>query len=283
MKIKVVADRTADIPESLLKKYNITQQFLPLTLGSTEYMDGINITPDDIYNHFEKTGHLPKTSAPNPTMVREFYDKVFAEEKCDAIIHFTISSELSVTYNNSVLAAEGLPVFVVDSLSLSTGITLQVLYACDLIEQGLKAEEVYKKVVARRDKVQASFVVGNLKFLHKGGRCSGVAMFGANLLGIRPSIELRAGRMEVGKKFRGKIKDVLGDYVNNTLEKWNTPDKKRVFVTHTLMGEGLPEYVVSLLKDKFDEVIENTAGCTITSHCGKGTLGILYYNDGGDK
>ena len=281
MKIKVSADMTADITPELLAKHNITQQYLPISLGDKEYLDGVDITPQTIYEHFDKTGQLPKTAAPNPVVVREFYEKTLAEDGgYDALIHFTISSDLSVTYNNSVMAAEGLPVYVVDSRSLSSGITLQVLYACDLVAEGkLSAEEIFNKVVARRDHVQASFVIGNMKFLHKGGRCSGVAAFGANLLGIKPSIELRDGRMEVGKKFRGKAKDVLAEYIKYTLDTQNKPDKRRVFVTHTLMEAGLTEHAVDLVKGKFDELIENTAGCTITSHCGKGTLGILYYND----
>ncbi|MCL2540730.1 MAG: DegV family protein [Firmicutes bacterium] len=277
MKIKVTTQATADLSPELLKEYNVSFLPFPISLGDKEYVDGENITPSDIYKFFDETGLLPKTAAPNPTVIREFFEENL--KGYDAIIHISISNELSMVLANAKMAAEGLPVYIVDSRSLSTGIGLQVLYACDLAKQGLKPEEIQQKVQDRALSVQASFICGNLKFLYEGGRCSAAKAFMAHVLGIRPLIELNDGRMGAGKKkFRGKMKIVLKEYVDHILENFNNYDKKRVFVTYTQMDQELVDMVVDMVKGKFDKVYAYEAGCTITSHCGKGTLGVLYFN-----
>ena len=212
MKIKITADSTCDLGAELVKKYNIG--ILPVTIiaDDKEYLDGVNITTDQLFPIVEKTGQLPKTAATNPTVFEEFFKKELESDGgYDAIIHFDISSKISSLYQNAQVASQNFDnkVFVVDSMSLSTGVGMQMLYACELAQKGLSAEEIFEKVMARRNAVQASFVIDTLKYLYKGGRCSRLAMFGANLLKIKPVIVLKDGKMDVDSKPRGKYADVV--------------------------------------------------------------------------
>ena len=200
----------------------------------------------------------------------------------DAIIHFNLSSEMSVTHQNALNASKEFKnVYVIDSRSLSTGVGLSVLYACELRDKGLKAEEIVEKVKARIPYVQASFIINKLDYLHKGGRCSSIALLGANLLKIKPSIEVVNGKMGMAKKYMGKFEKCIVNYVNDTLTKYNNMDTTRVFLTHTKTASENIELIKNILKEKanFKEIIETTAGSTITSHCGENTIGILYFND----
>ena len=282
MKIKITADSTADLSKELCEKYNITQLPLCITLGENIYTDGVNITPDMIYHHVSSTKQMPKTSAINSEQYKNFFNSVLAEGY-DAIIHFNISSEMSVTHNNAKLAAEDFNnVFVVDSKTLSTGTGLQAMYASELASQEkFSAEEIYNKVIARIDDVQSSFILDKLDYLYRGGRCSAVSMFGANLLKIKPSIEVKNGKMGVGKKYMGKYDKCVLKYVQDILNTYKNPDYTRIFVTHTKVDPELVNTVIDYLKQnsKFKEIIKTTAGCTITSHCGPNTLGILFYSN----
>lgn len=283
MKIKITADSTCDLGAELVKKYNIG--ILPVTIiaDDKEYLDGVDITTDQLFPIVEKTGQLPKTAATNPTVFEEFFKKELESDGgYDAIIHFDISSKISSLYQNAQVASQNFDnkVFVVDSMSLSTGVGMQMLYACELAQKGLSAEEIFEKVMARRNAVQASFVIDTLKYLYKGGRCSRLAMFGANLLKIKPVIVLKDGKMDVDSKPRGKYADVVMKYVEYILGKFKTPDKTRCFITYTTLDDEIVRMIEEKIKPIFKEILITRAGCTVATHCGRNTVGILYYNDG---
>jgi DegV family protein with EDD domain len=279
MKIRITSDSTTDLSPATLIERNIAILPLYVTLGQNTFLDGVTLTPDGIYEFYKKEKQLPKTAARSPEDNRVFFAGVL-KEGYDAIIHFTISDKLSMTYQNAASAAKEFDnVYVIDGKSLSTGTGLLMLYASDLVEEGkLSAAEIAQKVAARVDSVQASFVVDTLEFLYKGGRCSGLAYVGGSILGIKPCIKLSDGTMGVRKKFMGRLSKVLLRYIDDILETYNNPDKTRCFVTHTKMPEGATEAVIEHIKSKgiFAEILDTTAGATITTHCGEGTLGLLY-------
>lgn len=279
MKIAITCESTVDLPQEILKKYNI--QTLPFTviLGEKEYADG-DVTFDDIYQFVQKNKVLPKTSAINKAQFQEFFAKQL--ESADAVVHISLSSKISSACQNAKdVAAQMQNVFVIDSLSLSTGIALLAIHARELANAGLDAAEVAQRVSARVPSVQASFVIERLDYLYKGGRCSALAYFGANLMKIRPSILVKDGQMGSHKKYRGSMEKVVENYCEDTLKEFSTPDLTRAFVTHTT---ATPEMVAAarkaLEKRGFKEILDTTAGATISSHCGEHTLGILFINDG---
>lgn len=275
--IVITSDSTSDLSIELRERYNISVLPLGVTLGDKAYKDGVDITPDDIYAHHAKTGELPKTTAANVDECINFFKKFVDEGK--TVIHFSISSDMSSTYNNGRLASmEFDNVYVIDSGNLSTGEGLLVVAAAEMAEQGLGAEEIVAKIEDLVSKVDASFVIDNLEYLHKGGRCSALAMLGANVLKLKPCIEVKNGSMGVGKKYRGRYGDVLKTYVNERLANVDDIDTSRVFVTHAGCDEEIVNAVVEQVKSKgiFKEVFLARAGCTISSHCGADTLGVLF-------
>ncbi|HEY8390952.1 MAG TPA: DegV family protein [Clostridia bacterium] len=281
MKIKITGDSTLDLSPELLEKYNISLMPLEVNLGSDTYLDGVNITRQDIYDYEKNTGKLPKTAARSAQVYKEFFEQ-FLNEGYE-VIHFSISSFLSSSNQSANMAANELKgVYVIDTLALSTGSALLALYAYDLAQEGKTAQEIVDAVNARIPHVQTSFIIDTLNYLYKGGRCSKLQLFGANLLKIKPTIIMKDGKLDVGKKFRGPMLKVVQGYVQDILETFNTPDTKRVFITHTDAPQEVVDAVRNMLKEKFDfaQILETKAGSTVTSHCGKGTLGILYINDG---
>ncbi len=280
MKIKITADSSCDLSDEIIKKNNFTILPVHITLGDKEYSDARDITQEEFYKFLKETSVMPKTSAYNAVEAEEFFkQQLESDGGYDAIIHFTISSKLSVIYQNSVNAAQQFAgkVFIVDSMSLSTGVGLQMLYAQDLVNEGLDAKVIFEKLLERREKVQASFVIDKLTYLHKGGRCSAVALLGSNLLQIKPIIILKDGEMKVGKKLMGKFEKTVTQYVNYILETYPDIDRKRCFITHTPIDAEIVAGIREQIKDKFDEIIETEAGCTVGTHCGPNTIGILYY------
>lgn len=275
--IVITSDSTSDLSIELRERYNIIVLPLGVTLGDKAYKDGVDITPDDIYAHHAKTGELPKTTAANVDECINFFKKFVDEGK--TVIHFAISSTMSSTYNNGRLAAmEFENVYVIDSGNLSSGEGLLVIAAAEMAEQGLGAEEIVAKIEDLVSKVDASFVIDNLEYLHKGGRCSALAMLGANVLKLKPCIEVKNGSMGVGKKYRGRYGDVLKTYVDERLANVDDIDTSRVFVTHAGCDEEIVNAVVEQVKSKdiFKEIFLARAGCTISSHCGADTLGVLF-------
>ena len=276
-KIIISSDSTCDLSAELKEKYGIKIIPLGITLGTQVYRDGVDITPEDIYAHHEKTGELPKTTASNVGECIDYFTEL--KKDGDTIIHFTISSAMSSTYNNTCMAAEEFDdVYVIDAQNLSTGSGLLVLAAAEMANSGMEAPAIVEELEKLVPCVDASFVIDSLEYLHKGGRCSAVAMLGANLLKLKPCIEVKNGSMGVGKKYRGAYGRVLSEYVDERLQNVDDIDTSRVFVTHAGCDEDIINAVVEQVKSKgiFDEVLLTRAGCTVSSHCGANTLGVLF-------
>jgi DegV family protein with EDD domain len=277
MKIKLISDSTCDLSKELIEKYDI--EILPLFVGvgDKNLRDGVEITPEDIYDYVDKSGKLPTTAAPNIdsflTVFRRWRDEGYE------IVHFNISGDFSSSYRNACLAAEEVGgVYVVDTRNLSTGQGLVVLYGAELLAQGKSAAEIAEACAAVTPKVEASFVVDSIDYLRKGGRCSAVAALGANLLKLKPCIEVIDGKMTPSKKYRGNIGKVILQYVDDRLRDRDDIDLHRIFITHTRCDDEIITRVEEKIKSYFDfgEILETTAGCTVTSHCGPYTLGILF-------
>ncbi len=279
MKIKITSDSTCDLSPELIEKYNIAILPLYVVMGDDNLKDGEEATPEDIYSYVDRTGVLPKTSAPNLSDYTDLFQK-YLDEGYDEVVHFNISSDFSSAYATACLAAADVGnVRVVDTRNLSTGSGLVVLHACEMAQNGATAEEIAKDCAELTDRVEASFVVDSIDYLHKGGRCSSVAALGANLLKLKPCIEVCDGKMKSAKKYRGNIDRVIINYVTDRLLDRDDIDKHRIFVTHTKCSEQIVQDVkdkINELSPGFDEILETTAGCTITSHCGPYTLGILF-------
>ena len=277
MKIAITAESTIDLPKELLEKYEIITIPFSVILGDNEFKDG-EITSGDIFKFVEENKILPKTSAINEAQYAEFFESVLKDY--DAVVHFCLSSEISSACSHAKAAKDNMNnVFVVDTKSLSTGIALLAIYARELANEGKTAEEIAKLCEARTKDVQASFVVKKLDYLHKGGRCSSIALLGANLLSIRPEIVLSEGKMVSAKKYLGKMEKVIEKYCKDVLLDNSNPDTKYAFVTYTTATDEMVNIAKSALQNAgFETIYETTAGATITSHCGENTLGILFLN-----
>lgn len=276
-KILITCDSAADLPPELIEQYGI--QILPLTIafGDETFTDGIDITPDELYKRYAKTKQLPKTSAVNVADCTLFFH--WLTEQGYTIIHFSISSELSSTYNHCCIAAQKMNnVYVIDSQNLSSGITLLIITAAELAKQGKTATEIADYCSKLRNDIHTSFVVDNLEFLRKGGRCSSLEALGANLLHIKPCIVVQNGKMTVGHKYRGKFSKVLNNYIHNELTNPENIVSDFIFLTHAGCEETLiqqcKEEIQKLVPDK--KILIVKAGCTISSHCGPNTLGVIY-------
>lgn len=277
--VVITADSTCDLPGYLVKKHGIEISPLGIQLGIESYQDGVDITPDDIYSYYHQTKVLPKTAAVPPIAYAELFKKHTSQGK--AVVHINLSSAISSTYQNAVIAAEEFDdVYVIDSKNLCTGLGLLVLKACDLRDEGFGAQEIAGRIKTLKYKVNSSFVLDTLEFLHKGGRCSGLTKLGANLLGLKPSIVVnnQDGAMSVGKKYRGKIEAVYAQYARDVMKNISNMDRRRIVVAHS----GISQEKIDILQREvslagiFDEVIVARAGCTITAHCGPGTAAIMY-------
>ena len=276
-RVIIASDSTTDLGSELIARYGVQIQPLSVGLGDKQYADGVDIDPDMIYAHYEKYKELPKTAAPNIAAFSDFFGKLTANG--DEVVCFTISAEMSSTYQSARLAAmdyEG--VHVVDTRNLSTGGGLLVVAAAEMARAGHSAAEIAEACRALTDKVDASFVVDDLEFLHKGGRCSAVAAFGANLLQLKPCISVHGGKMGVGKKYRGKFATVLGKYVQDRLGDGSDVRPECVFVTHAGCDAPVVEACVAQVKGILPDanVYITRAGCTVSSHCGRNTLGVLF-------
>ena len=278
MKIAISVESTVDLSKELIKQYNLEMIPFTVLLGETAYLDG-EITSQDIFDFVAKEKVLPRTSAINDFQYREYFDGLIAKGY-DAIIHISLSSEISSSFSHAELASTKYDnVYIIDSRSLSTGIALQAIYAAKLRDKGLEPEEIVKKVKARIPYVQASFVIQTLEYLHKGGRCSGLLRFGATILRIKPQIIVSDGKMAPAKKYIGRKTQVIAGYC-----KFANPDLSVAFVTHTQATPEMVAVAIEALKNRgFKTIYETNAGATITSHCGPQTLGILFINDGMDE
>ena len=275
MKIAISCDSTCDIPKDLIEKYNIHLMPITILLGSEERKDGIDVSPQDVFDYAEKSGELARTSAVNVYEYLEYFKKL--RENYDAVIHFSLSFGISSTGNNALSASHDVDnVYVIDTKSLSSGSGLLALSCVDKIQEGKDIDTIVNELNAEADKVQASFLVDTLKFLYKGGRCSSIALLGANLLKIKPRISLVNGKMEMTKKYRGSISDALIKYFEDIVKEVE-PNKRRVFVTYSSPVEPARTIILDKLKKiGFEEILESSACATISTHCGPKTLGILY-------
>lgn len=275
-KTMIFSDSTCDLPKSITDARNIIINPLTIVFGDDNKIDGVDITPDDVYAFYAKTGMLAKTTATNIAEHEEFIKSNLKDSM--GAVYFTISSEMSSNNNYANVAAEEFEnVYVIDSRNLSTGIGLLVLHAADLADQGKTAKEIYDEIVSMTDRVDASFIVDTLEYLHKGGRCSSIAALGANLLKLRPCIQVKDGKMSVAKKYRGKMSDVLKTYVKEKIADVDNLDGNRIFITNSGNCEEIEKELEQIVREVYPdkEIILNRAGCTVSSHCGPGTLGIL--------
>lgn len=274
-KVKICADSVCDLSKELKSRYGISTVPLYVNKGDETLKDGVEITQKDVFAYYRETGKLCTTAAVNIDDFTEFFKAQL--EGYDELVMITISSEFSSCFQNANIAAEDFPnVRVVDSRNLSTGEGLVAVSAAKLAQQGLSADEIVKKLEEIIPKVDATFFVANVEYLHKGGRCSSIAVLGANLLKLKPCIAVQNGKMTVVKKYRGGIEKVIRDYVKEKLESAEVDDNL-IFITHTTSESNTALTAEEIRKYKdFKEIATTDAGCTVACHCGEDTLGILF-------
>lgn len=282
MRYQITADSTCDLSPQQLEQYHIRIIPLYVQMGGESYRDGVNVTPDDIYRHVAAGGSLASTAALNP----EDYHAVFAEAsaRCDFVLHICISAEFSSCYQNACLAAQEFEnVYVVDSRNLSTGHGHVVLEAVRMAESGMAPEKIVEQLNGLTARVDASFILDRLDYMKKGGRCSAVTLLGANLLKLRPCIEVQNGKMAVAKKYRGSFQKCVMEYITDRFAGCGDLVLDRIFITHSGgIDQNIIDEAEKLVRSlqPFKEVCVTRAGCTVSCHCGPGTLGILYIRKG---
>ena len=280
MKIRMTADSTCDLSPDLLRKYNVGIVPLSVIIDGEVFHDGVDVTPRDVFRAAE-AGKSVRTAAVNTYEYREFFTEQL--KTCDQLVHICISSEFSTCYSDALEASREMDnVFVVDSRNLSTGSGLLVLEGAEMAAGGMEGAEIAETLRKRTSLVDASFVVRTVDYLRRGGRCSGLEAMGAKMLHIRPSIVVREGRMHPGEKYRGRYEHYLKHYIRDLLENDSDIDFRRVFITHSPSEEGLVRFAIDTVKSYglFREVLETMAGCTICTHCGPDTLGLLFMRKG---
>ena len=277
MRIKISSDSTCDLTKELCEKYDITLMPLTVIKDGKPFADGVDITPADIFDHVAGGGGLCSTTAMNIGEYTEMFEKYSAQY--DGVIHINLGSGFSSCYQNACLAAEDYEnVRVIDSQNLSTGQGLVVLKACELAQSCNDLDELASQLREFTEKVEASFLLDQLTYMVKGGRCSTVAALGANLLNLKPCIEVKNGKMGVVKKYRGNYAKCLASYVKERLAERDDIDRNTLFVTHTVISDECEAAVEDAVKEygNFENVYNTQAGCTVSCHCGPGTLGVLF-------
>lgn len=277
MRIKIISDSTCDLSKELLEKHDIALMPLTIVKNGKSYSDGINITPADIFAHVAAGGDLCSTAAINMSEYVDLFSK-YANDY-DGVLHINISSEFSSCYQNaSLAAAEFDNVRALDSRNLSTGQGLVVLKACELAKTCESLDQLHEELVAFTGKVEASFLLDQLRYMVKGGRCSAVVALGANLLNLKPCIEVKNGKMSVVKKYRGNYAKCLASYVKDRLTGRDDLDKGTLFVTRTPVTNECLNAVKDAVDQyaDFENIYWTEAGCTVSCHCGPATLGVLF-------
>lgn len=278
--VVITSDSTCDLSQELLDRYDIPVIPLTITLGEDTFLDGSNFTPLDMYARYKQDGTLPKTSAPSVQEFLDFFSQ-FTEKGCE-VVHLDISSELSNTYNAACMAAEELGhVHVVDSRMLSSGVGLLAIEGAECRDRGMGAQEIAEHLRGLTGKVQTSFVLDTLQFMWKGGRCSAVSALGANLLSLKPGLEMKDGKLGVYKKYRGNIKNVYKQYVKERLQ-GRKVRPGHVFITESgEVDNAVLEEICALVRETIpvQEIHHTMAGCTVSTHCGPKTLGILFIEE----
>ena len=277
MKIKIISDSTCDLTPELLAKHNITLAPLTVVKGDEQFKDGVTITPAEIFAHVAAGGALCTTAANSIGEYIDLFDEF--HDDYDGILVITIGSGFSACYQNACAAAADYPnVRVIDSRNLTSGQGLVVLKACELAETATDLDDLANTLRDYTEKVEASFVVDKLDYLAKGGRCSSAAALGANLLNLKPCIEVKDGKMTVGKKYRGNYAKCLANYVKERMDGREDIDRSVLFIARTTLSDECYQAVKDAVATygHFETVYETTAGCTISCHCGPGTLGLLF-------
>ncbi len=277
MSIKITSDSTCDLSRELLDRYDITLAPLSVIMDGRAYKDGVEIEPRDIFSHVERGGALCSTSAVNVDDYRALFERLSGEY--EAVIHITIGSGFSACYQNASIAASSFPnVHVVDSQNLSTGQGHLVIEAAQLAKEGVNAIEICSRLNAMRSRVQASFILDRLDYMQKGGRCSAVVALGGKLLKIKPCIAVRDNAMGMADKYRGSFDKCVEKYVKDCLKDRKDLRLDRIFITHSPVDEGAVQAARETIRKyaDFAEILETSAGCTVSCHCGPGTLGVLF-------
>ena len=277
MAITVTSDSTCDLSKALVEEYHIG--IIPLTVmkDGMALRDGVDITQQDIFAYTAATGKLCSTAAVSEYDYTEFFRPLSAEY--DAVIHITISAEFSVCYQNACAAAKRFDnVYVVDSRNLSSGQGHIVIEAAQLASSGMKPEEICDQIRALTPRVEASFLLDRLDYMVKGGRCSSVAALGANLLKLKPCIEVIDGKMKVVKKYRGAYDRCIASYVTDRIAGRDNLRRDRMFITHAAAESSTVAIAKKTVAEngRFEHVYETDAGCTVSCHCGPHTLGVLF-------
>ena len=277
MKIKILSDSTCDLSAELLQKYDITLVPLTVIKDGKSYRDGIEITPAEIFAHVANGGDLCSTTAMNVGEYTDYFGRYSNEY--DGVLHINIGSGFSSSYQNACIAAEDFEnVRVVDSMNLSTGQGLVVLKACQLAQQCASLDELQQQVQEFTSRIESSFLLDQLQYMVKGGRCSSVVALGANLLNLKPCIEVKDGKLSVVKKYRGNYSKCLATYVKERLADRDDLDRETLFVTRTPVSDDCLDSVKNAVDAyaNFENIYWTEAGCTVSCHCGPGTLGVLF-------
>jgi len=275
-KIAISAESTIDLPKDMLKKFEISTVPFGVFLGDDLIKDG-DITIDEMFEFVKRTKILPKTSAVNEMEFQEHFEKLL--ENNDAVIHFSLSSKASLAYDNAKKAAEKMKnVYVVDSLSLSTGIALLALRAMDLIKEGKDVKTVYEECLKLREKMRVNFIIEKLTFLHKGGRCNLAQLMAASIFGIKPQITVKDGKMLLGSKFKERnMNKAVEKFTKNVIDAYSELDLNTAFITYTTATDEMINTIKTALENKgFKTIYAVRAGITIASHCGENTIGIIF-------
>lgn len=277
-KVKITCDSSCDLSRELYEKYDVEVVPFGIYLGEELRTDGVDVQVPELYQYADRTGKLPKTVAVSPSTYTDVFKKY--TDQGMSVVHINLSSDMSSTHQNALIAASELPnVYPIDSRNLSSGSGHLVLLAKELADQGLEAAEIADRLNEAKERLDVSFVLTTLNYLVMGGRCSALKAFGANLLNLHPEIKVANGVMGVGRKYRGNMKRYVEAYIRGALEGRTDIDTHRIFVTHSPMDPEIVAGAIELVKSlhDFDEVLETSAGCTVSTHCGPGTLGVLFF------
>ena len=276
-KIALTADSTCDLPKELQAKYKITTIPLTITMGSNSYRDGIDLKYTDLFAYFDRTKQLPKTSAPSPALYQEVFQRL--TDQGYEIIHLSLDSEISSSYNNACFIAKDFPnIHVVDSKNICGSASLMLIKAAKMVEEGKDVDEIVAELERLVPLAHTSFVIDTLTYLYKGGRCSALAMLASSVLVVKPCIEMRDGIMSVGKKYRRPPKQLVKQYLTDMLAGIDYDKDEPIFLANTYYNEELADYAYSVLKDEsgFKDLLTGKAGSIISTHCGPNTIGLFF-------
>nr|WP_319489821.1 DegV family protein [uncultured Caproiciproducens sp.] len=276
-KVKIVADSTCDLNAQMLERYGIEVIPLNVNLGDKSYLDGVNIHTPDLFEYYNKTGRLPTTSAPTPAYYEDFYQR-WTNDGFE-VVHFSISSELTVTPNIAKMAAEKFDnIYPVDSRNVSSGMGILAVKAAELRDRGFSAKEIEEQVKGMTNKVRTTCVISTLLYMYKGGRCTGLQALGANLLNLKPCIDVKDGKMGVAKKYRGSLKSAVCKLVEDRLKGADNIDLSRLIIANYDVDRDTIEAVKEKIKEfqNFDEIVVGNCGCSVSVHCGPGTFALMY-------